>query len=289
MLTNVTLNNGSIDYVGPLTGSLTLTGTGAAVSQLPASSPVFQLFGSTTLGSASNTLAGFSTNGTISKSAPTLTLTGTGAGSQTNVFNIDASTSALANITSVVINAPLNAVVVVNLDASSIDLNNTTVTLTGGVTADDVLFNLPTAVSATLSQDTIAGTILAPTASVTADHLVLTGGGILVDIANFSNDNITGPFFAGCIPPGPAPPAVTGVSPSFGPTTGGTNVRISGTGFSGATKVLFGAVAATSYTVVSSTEVTAVSPAQAAELYNVYVTTPGGTSTEVAADEFTYT
>jgi hypothetical protein len=62
-----------------------------------------------------------------------------------------------------------------------------------------------------------------------------------------------------------------------------------GTGFTGATKVFFGAIAATSFTVVSSTEITAVSPAQAAELHNIYVTTPDGTSAEVPADEFTYT
>ena len=46
---------------------------------------------------------------------------------------------------------------------------------------------------------------------------------------------------------------VTGVSPTSGPTAGGTTVTITGTGFTGATKVLFGAVAATSFTVVSST------------------------------------
>src|ERR1019366_7947378 len=59
-------------------------------------------------------------------------------------------------------------------------------------------------------------------------------------------------------------PAVTSISPSSGPTTGGTTVTITGTNFTGATKVGFGAVAATSFTVVSSTEITAVSPAQAA-------------------------
>jgi hypothetical protein len=60
-------------------------------------------------------------------------------------------------------------------------------------------------------------------------------------------------------------------------------------GFTGVSKVAFGTVAATSYAVVSSAEITAVSPAQAAELHNIYVTTPGGTSAESAADEFTYT
>jgi len=65
-------------------------------------------------------------------------------------------------------------------------------------------------------------------------------------------------------------------------------VTITGTNFTGATKVLFGAVAATSFSVVSSTSITAVSPAQAAAAHNVYVTTRTGTSAPMAADEFTY-
>jgi hypothetical protein len=83
-------------------------------------------------------------------------------------------------------------------------------------------------------------------------------------------------------------PAVTKISPTSGPTTGGTSVTITGTNFTGATKVLFGAVAATSFTVVSATSITATSPAQAADTHNIYVTTPNGTSAQVAADQFTY-
>jgi hypothetical protein len=83
-------------------------------------------------------------------------------------------------------------------------------------------------------------------------------------------------------------PTITSISPTTGPTIGATTVTITGTNFTGATKVVFGAVAATSFTVVSSTEITAVSPAQAAAAHNIYVTTPGGTSAAVAGDVFTY-
>jgi hypothetical protein len=86
-----------------------------------------------------------------------------------------------------------------------------------------------------------------------------------------------------------AVPTVTSISPTSGPPAGGTTVTITGTNFTGATKVVFGAVAATSFTVVSATEITAVSPAQAAGAHNIYVTTPSGTSAPVAADMFTYT
>ena len=64
-------------------------------------------------------------------------------------------------------------------------------------------------------------------------------------------------------------------------------MTITGTGFTGATAVDFGTTAATSYTVVSSTDITATSPAGTGTV-NVTVTTPGGTSPTSAADQFTY-
>ena len=87
----------------------------------------------------------------------------------------------------------------------------------------------------------------------------------------------------------PPPPTVTGVAPGAGTVTGGTTVTITGTGFTGATKVLFGTVAATSFAVVSDSRVTAVSPAEAAATHNVTVTTANGTSALTAADHFTFT
>ena len=77
-----------------------------------------------------------------------------------------------------------------------------------------------------------------------------------------------------------AAPTVTSVSPNIGPTTGGTTVIITGTGFTGATAVKFGATAAASYTVNSSTQITATSPAGSAATVDVRVTTVGGTSAD---------
>jgi hypothetical protein len=53
-------------------------------------------------------------------------------------------------------------------------------------------------------------------------------------------------------------------------------------------KVVFATVAATSFSVDSSTQITAVSPAQPAGAHSILVTTPGGTSAAVTADQFTY-
>ena len=60
-----------------------------------------------------------------------------------------------------------------------------------------------------------------------------------------------------------AVPVVTGVSPNTGAAVGSTPVTITGSGFTGATEVdfgpvpVYGSIPATSFTVVSDTEITA--------------------------------
>jgi hypothetical protein len=69
-------------------------------------------------------------------------------------------------------------------------------------------------------------------------------------------------------------------------------VTINGHGFSGSAglqKVFFGAVAATNVTVISDTQITASTPAEAAGTVDVTVQTPYGASPVVAADRFTFT
>jgi hypothetical protein len=85
----------------------------------------------------------------------------------------------------------------------------------------------------------------------------------------------------------PPAPAITAISPSSGPPAGGTSVTITGSGFTAATKVAFGGVAATSFNVVSDTQIAAVSPAQTGAHY-IVVTGPGGTSALVSAAVYTY-
>ena len=85
-----------------------------------------------------------------------------------------------------------------------------------------------------------------------------------------------------------APPTVTNVSPSAGPTAGGTSITITGTNFTGATAVKLGATNATGVIVVSATQITATAPAGSAGTVDMTVTTPGGTSATNANDRYTY-
>jgi len=68
---------------------------------------------------------------------------------------------------------------------------------------------------------------------------------------------------------------------TFSPTSGpvGTQVTITGSGFTGASKVTFGGVKATTYTVDSGTQITAIVPAGAVT-GKIAVTTTGGTASK---------
>jgi hypothetical protein len=85
-----------------------------------------------------------------------------------------------------------------------------------------------------------------------------------------------------------APPAVTAVSPSAGPTGGGRSVVITGSGFVPGASVTVGGVAATSVVVGSASSITARVPAHSAGRVDVRVTTPGGTSAATTADRYAY-
>jgi hypothetical protein len=78
-----------------------------------------------------------------------------------------------------------------------------------------------------------------------------------------------------------AAPTLTGDSPAKGSAHGGTTVTLTGTNLTGTSSVEFGSSAATSFTVVSNTEVKAVSPAEGAGTVPVTVSTPAGTSNGV--------
>jgi hypothetical protein len=71
-------------------------------------------------------------------------------------------------------------------------------------------------------------------------------------------------------------PTASGLSPVSGPTTGGTLITVTGSNFVSGATIKVGGVAATSVTVVSSTTLTARTPARPAGGYPVQVFNPNG-------------
>ncbi|MFJ2911882.1 IPT/TIG domain-containing protein [Streptomyces sp. NPDC087228] len=142
----------------------------------------------------------------------------------------------------------------------------TTVTLTGtGMTGSTaVRFGSTNATSFTVNSATQITAVSPPHAAGAAAVTVLQPTG--------NSNSVTFTYVVAQVP------VVTGVAPSSGPTSGGTSVTLTGTGFTGATAVTFAGFPAASFTVNSDTQITAVTPAGSAGAAVVTVTTPGGTS-----------
>jgi hypothetical protein len=84
-------------------------------------------------------------------------------------------------------------------------------------------------------------------------------------------------------------PSITSINPTSGPATGGTSVTITGTHLGDTTQVYFGATPAASFTIVSETSITAVSPAGTPGTVDITAGNATGTSGTSPADQFTYT
>src|SRR6266852_6389682 len=88
--------------------------------------------------------------------------------------------------------------------------------------------------------------------------------------------------------PAQAGPTVTSLSPSSGSAVGGTQVTITGSGFTGVSQVAFSGVPASPFNFVSDSQVTAVAPAGTGTV-DVSITAGGVTSPlNQPADQFTY-
>ncbi len=83
-----------------------------------------------------------------------------------------------------------------------------------------------------------------------------------------------------------APPSITSIAPSSGAVTGGTLITINGMGFMPGAGVTLGGVAAASVTVVSSTSITAITPAHTEGTVDVAVTNTDGSGCVLTG--FTY-
>jgi subtilisin family serine protease len=139
-----------------------------------------------------------------------------------------------------------------------------TVTLTGsGFTdASKVTFNGVSAAFTVKSDTQIMATV--PSGATSGAIAVTTPGGTATSAASFT-----------VIPA----PTISGFTPTSG--TVGATVTLSGTGFTGASKVTFNGVSAT-FTVNSATQISATVPSGATS-GKITVTTPGGTATSAAS------
>jgi hypothetical protein len=84
-------------------------------------------------------------------------------------------------------------------------------------------------------------------------------------------------------------PVLSSLAPASGATAGGNAVSITGKYLDGATAVTFGSAPASSFSVDSLTQITAIAPASAAATVDVRVTGPGGASETTPADRYTFT
>ena len=86
----------------------------------------------------------------------------------------------------------------------------------------------------------------------------------------------------------PISPMLTNVNPTFGPSSGGNTVILTGSSFiSSNTTVNFGGIPATNVVVLSDTMISVTAPAGTGTV-DVTVTTPFGTTPIVPADQYTY-
>jgi hypothetical protein len=148
---------------------------------------------------------------------------------------------------------------------------NVTITGTSFGPATAVVFGATPAASFTVDSGTQI-TATSPALGVGAsDVTVTTPGGTAVSAGAFHSYPT---------------PDVTAISSAAGPTAGGDTVVLTGTNLAGVDVVNFGATAATSFTVDSDTEITAVTPAGTAGTVPVGIGNPGAVGT--SAVDYTF-
>lgn len=84
-------------------------------------------------------------------------------------------------------------------------------------------------------------------------------------------------------------PSLTSIAPTSGDDAGGTSVTLTGTQFRSGARVFFGLREATSVSVVSSTSITCVTPANSAGVYDVTVSYLDDGQSDTLESAFTYT
>jgi hypothetical protein len=156
--------------------------------------------------------------------------------------------------------------------ASGPQAGGTSVTISGTSLANASSVTFGGTAAAVTADSATSITATSPAGTGTVDVVVTTPGGTSTAT---SLDQFT-------YVPGPA---ITSISPTTGPTAGGTTVTIDGSNLENANAVDFGSSAGT-VSADSTTSITVTSPAGSAGAVTVSVTTPSGTAN--APQQFTY-
>lgn len=189
----------------------------------------------------------------------------------------------VANSLNITVGSPLTSAVITvsgspltltaNGPAGNLTINNTS----SEVTATNITSNLTGALAtAGVTQSATTCASVAPLGTCTLTFLPSssTVAQTSFPIAGDNTNAITAAITVSA-----ALPALTAISPSSGPASGGAGVTLTGTNLTGTTGVTFGGTAATSVNVVSATSVTAVTPAHAVADVDVIITTAAGSGT----------
>ncbi|MFY9569978.1 MAG: IPT/TIG domain-containing protein, partial [Blastocatellia bacterium] len=131
--------------------------------------------------------------------------------------------------------------------------------------------------------------VVSSSSSISATTPPHAAGSVSVVVSNPDGQSgtLANGFSYSVTPPPPPAPTVSGISPSSGPISGGTQITISGANFVTGATVSLGGAAASNVTVTSATSISAVTPAHAAGVVNVTVTNPDAQSGTLS-NAFTY-
>jgi len=262
--------------------SLASAATTVTVNPIPATPTItpggpttFCAGGSVTLTSSNATGNQWSLNGNPIGGATNQTYVATVAGDYTVVVTTSGCASAPSAVTTVTINPiPDPTITAPGSVVTGSTGNNASVPNAGG--------------GATYNWSISGGTITAGTGTANITFTAGAAGTLTLDVtvtasgcSDSDSANVT-------VTAAPSSVTVTSVNPANGPSLGGTDVTIGGTGFNAGPTVTFGGSAATNVVRVNSTTITATTPAHAAGAVDVVVTNTDTTSGTLT-NGFTYT
>jgi IPT/TIG domain len=186
--------------------------------------------------------------------APIKVTTGNGTGQSSTNFTVTTSGGSAPTVTSF---TPTTGPVGTSVSITGTGFTGLTGVSFGGVAAVTTHFVSDTNVTATV-----------PTGAVTGHVAVSTGNGTGTSSGNFT------------VTTSGTAPKITSFYPQYGKT--GALIRISGSGFTGATSVKLGGLSA-SFVVQAAGVIQVTVPAMGVGLYKWQVTTPGGTATSTGS------